>query len=380
MGGNGTTERIDTVVIGAGQTGLSTGYHLQRHGVPFTILDADARVGDHWRRHWETLRLYSPARSDGLPGMPFPAAAYHYPSGREMGDFLETYASRFALPVESGVTVDEVVPAADGDGGFMVRAGERRIHARRVIVATGPFRRPHVPDVAAALDPAIRQLHSSEYRNLAQLQDGPLLVVGVSHSGADIAYEAAATHRTMLSGHSHGELPIRVIDSWRARLVWPLVITFASHVLTMRTPLGRKMAPMIRSGGGPLLRVRSADLERVGVERHTARTVGVTDGKPTLDDGSVLDVANVVWCTGFQRDYGWVKVPGFIGEDGWPQGDRGVVASAPGLYFVGIPFQYGFTSMLVAGAGRDAGHVVRHLAAQGGQRVAATAQPATTFR
>ncbi len=148
----------------------------------------------------------------------------------------------------------------------------------------------------------------------------------------------------------------------------------------MRTPIGRKMAPMVRSGGGPLLRVRSVDLERVGVERHAARTVGVTDGKPTLDDGTVLDVANVVWCTGFQRDYGWVKVPGFIGADGWPQGDRGVVASAPGLYFVGIPFQYGFTSMLVAGAGRDAGHVVRHLAASGGKQVAATAQPAATFR
>ncbi len=149
MDGNTTTERIDTVVIGAGQTGLSAGYHLQKHGVPFTILDSDARVGDHWRRAWDSMRLYSPARSDGLPGMPFPAAAYHYPSGREMGDFLETYARRFALPVESGVTVDEVVPAAGGDGGFIVRAGERRIHARRVIVASGPFRRPHVPDFAA---------------------------------------------------------------------------------------------------------------------------------------------------------------------------------------------------------------------------------------
>ncbi len=206
-----------------------------------------------------------------------------------------------------------------------------------MIVASGPFRRPHVPDFAAALDPAIRQLHSSEYRNLAQLQDGPLLVVGVSHSGADIAYEAAPTHQTMLSGHSHGELPMRVIDTWRARLVWPLMIAVASHVLTVRTPIGRKMAPMVRSGGGPLLRVRSADLERVGVERHAARTVSVTDGKPTLDDGTVLDVANVVWCTGFQRDYGWVKVPGFIGADGWPQGDRGVGDAAPGLYFVGDP-------------------------------------------
>lgn len=166
----------------------------------------------------------------------------------------------------------------------------------------------------------------------------------------------------MLAGHGHGELPFRIIDTWRARLVWPLMVLVAGHVLTMRTPIGRKMAPFVRMGGGPLLRIRSSDLARAGVERYDARTIGVNGGKPMLDDGQVLAVTNVVWCTGFRPDYGWVGVPDFVGDVGWPKGTRGVVDSAPGLYFLGIPFTYAFTSMLVAGAGRDAAHVADRIA------------------
>jgi putative flavoprotein involved in K+ transport len=230
------------------------------------------------------------------------------------------------------------------------------------VVATGAFTLPRTPDFAGQLDPAIRQLHSSEYRNPSQLQDGPVLVVGVSHSGADVAFEAARTHRTLLAGHAHGELPFRVIDTRRAWVVWPLVVFVASHVLTMRTPIGRKMAPFVRTGGGPpLLRIRSGDLAEAGVERFDARVVSAQDGKPVLADGQVLDVANVIWCTGFQPDYGWIRVPDFVGEDGWPIGVRGA-ATAPGLYFLGVPFTYGFTSMLVAGAGRDAAYVADRIA------------------
>jgi putative flavoprotein involved in K+ transport len=294
--------------------------------------------------------------------MRFPASGYHYPTGREMGDYLEAYAARFDLPVLSGTRVDAVRSLTGPDGGFVVTAGERRFEAARVIVATGAFNRPHVPELAIELDPSIHQLHSSEYRNPAQLRDGAVLVVGVSHSGADIAFEAARTHRTMLAGHAHGQLPFRVIDTWRARIVWPVVVFVASHLLTIRTPVGRKMAPLVRMGGAPLLRIRSGDLAAAGVERHDAKVVGVTDGKPTLDDGTVLDVATVIWCTGFRPDYRWVDVPGFVGVDGWPTGARGVAASPPGLYFLGVPFTYGFTSMLVAGAGRDAGYVVDRIA------------------
>jgi putative flavoprotein involved in K+ transport len=355
------TQRFETVVIGAGQAGLSAAYHLQKRGLSFVVLDADERIGNHWREHWDSLRLYSPARSDGLPGMPFPASAYTYPTGRQMGDYLEAYAGRFGLPVRSGIRVDGVRAAGDGRTGYVVTAGDERFEAAQVVVATGSFRTPHVPLFASQLDPGIRQLHSSEYRNLSQLRDGPVLVVGVSHSGADVAFEAASTHRTFLSGKVHGQLPFAVIDTWRARVAWPVVAFMAGHVLTIRTPIGRKMAIEVRKGGGPLLRIRLPDLDRVGVERHAARTVGVREGKPVLDDGTVLDVSNVIWCTGFRQDYRWIELPDVVDEDGWPRQQRGV-APTLGLYFLGIPFQYAFTSMLVGGAGRDAKYVVDRIA------------------
>ena len=360
MDGKHEPERVDTIVIGAGQAGLSAGYHLARRGVPFVILDADARIGDHWRDRWDTLRLYSPARYDSLPGMRFPAPSSHWPTGREMADYLEAYARQFDLPVRSGTRVDRVEPI--GGGFFVSTADGGRLAARHVIVATGPFRQPNVPAFAADLDPSIRQLHSHDYRNPAQLRPGPVLVVGLSHSGADIAFEVAnAGHRTILSGKSHGQLPMQVTDSKRAMLGWPVVEFVFGHVLTLRTPMGRRMRPEIRKGGGPLIRIRLGDLDRAGVERHEAKTVGVRDGRPVLADGTVLEAANVIWATGYRPDYSFVTAP-IVGEDGWPIEERGVSPTVSGLYFLGVPFQYAFSSMLVAGAGRDADYVVEQVA------------------
>jgi putative flavoprotein involved in K+ transport len=368
MDGTMATERIDTVVIGAGQAGLSAGYHLARRGLPFVILDADVRIGDHWRDRWDSLKLYSPARYDSLPGMRFPAPSFHWPTGREMGDYLEAYARQCDLPVRSGTRVERVEPV---DGGFLVSTlGRARLAARQVIVASGPFRQPNVPAFASELDPSIRQLHSHEYRNPAQLREGPVLVVGLSHSGADIAVETAnAGHRTILSGKSNGELPFRVTDTRRAIPGWPVVEFVFGHVLTTRTPMGRRMRLEVRKHGGPLLRVRLGDLDRAGVERHDEKTVGARDGRPTLANGTVLDVANVIWATGYRPDYAFVAAP-IVGDDGWPVEERGVSPTVPGLYFLGIPFQYAFSSMLVAGAGRDAKYIVDRIA----ERVAAAAK------
>ena len=359
-------EQIDTIVIGGGQAGLSAGYFLARRGLPFVILDADARIGDHWRERWDSLKLYSPSKYDALPGMPFPGKAWRWPTGREMADYLESYAGRFDLPVRSGVRVERVDPTDDG---FIVTTGAgRRLSARQVVVATGPFRQPFVPTFASGLDPAIRQLHSHDYRNPAQLPKGPVLVVGLSHSGADIAFELAdAGHRTYLSGRSNGEMPIKVVDSGFARPGWPVVQFLFKHVMTIRTPMGRRMRPHVRHGGGPLLRVRLADLDRAGVERHDAKTVGVRDGKPELADGAVLDVRTVIWATGYRPDYAFVNAP-VTGPDGWPDEVRGVSSTVPGLYFVGIPFQYAFSSMLVTGVARDARYVVDRVAERAGAR------------
>ncbi len=366
-----TAQSFDTVIVGGGQAGLATGYHLKKRGArPFVILDASERVGDPWRRRWDSLRLYSPASYDGLPGMRFPARRTSYPTAHEMADYLTSYAAHFELPVRSGVAVDALTTE---NGRFVLLAGAERFEADNVVVATGVMQKPHVPSFAPKLDRSIRQLHSNDYRNLAQLQDGAVLVVGASHSGADIAYEAASRHETILSGVDTGQIPARV-DTRRGRMGFRLLFFAGSHILTADTPMGRKMRPHVRHGGAPLLRYRRKDLLAAGVERTLARTIGVENGRPVLDDGRVLDVRNVIWCTGFRPDYSWIDVPFETGDDGYPVQYRGAVHSAPGLYFVGMLFLHSFTSMLIGGTGQDAERVARRIASQPAGARAVTAR------
>lgn len=361
-----SAEQHETVVIGGGQAGLSLGYHLKRLGQDFVILDENERVGDQWRNAWDSLRLYTPARYNGLPGMPFPAPKQSFPTRDQMAGYLKQYAARFELPMRNGVSVDGL--QHDGTR-YVVTAGGRRFEASNVAVATGPQHLPRIPAFARDLDPAIKQLHSSEYRNPSQLQPGPVLVVGASHSGADIALEAAASHPTILSGPFRGEIPFD-IEGRPARAILRVLWFLANHVLTVKTPLGRKMRPHVRHEGGPLLRVKAKHLAEAGVEHVQAKTAGVRDGLPVLEGGRLVDVANVVWCTGFRLDFSWIDLPIDVGEDGYPAERRGVVPSAPGLYFLGLPFQSSFASMLVGGVGRDAEFVAGRIAA-GSRAVAA---------
>lgn len=351
-------DRYDAVIIGAGQAGLSTAYHLTRREQRVVVLDANQRVGDNWRCWWDSLRLYSPAHAAALPGMRFPAAPMAYPTKDDMADFLESYAAAYDLPVRTGVQVRRL---ARHDGVFAVATDGPELVANNVVVATGTFgRTPYVPTFADQLDPGIRQLHSSGYKNPGQLQPGRVLVVGASHSGGDIAHEVGlAGYPTVLSGRIHGEVPFN-IHGRPAHVIFPLLFFLAKHVITLRTPIGRKIRPEIRAHGGPLIRVKRADLAQAGVEILPARTVGVLDGQPMLDDGRVLDVGTIIWCTGFRQDFSWIDPP-ISGDDGWPEEQRGVVPSSPGLYFAGLAFQYAFASMLVGGAGRDAAYVARHI-------------------
>ena len=145
-----STERIDTVVIGAGQSGLSVGYHLQGSGIPFVILEADSRIGDVWRRRWDSLRLFTAARFDGLVGKPFPASANSYPSKNAMADYLEAYSREFKLPVRTGTRAERVTREGDR---FLVTTNHSRIEADKVVVAMSTFQRPATPSFARDLDP-----------------------------------------------------------------------------------------------------------------------------------------------------------------------------------------------------------------------------------
>jgi putative flavoprotein involved in K+ transport len=348
----------DTVVIGGGQAGLTAGYYLSQQDESFVILDANERVGDAWRKRWDSLRLFTPACFSRLPGRPFPAPAWSFPTKDELADYLEDYVEHFRLPVRTSVEVERVWKA---DGRFVVSAGDSVFEAANVIVATGAHQIPRVPAFAAELDPRIVRLHSSAYRNPSQLQSGDVLLVGAGNSGAEIALELSQAHSCRVAGPKTGEIPVKH-GTLPARFGFRAFRFFGHRVLRVDTRIGRKLGPKLLAKGAPLIRTRLRDLAAVGVE-HVPRVIGVRDGLPELEDGRVLDVANVVWCTGFRSDFDWIDLAVFD-EDGQPRHYRGVAESEPGLFFLGLVFQYSFSSDVLPNRGRDARYLARQIAAR----------------
>jgi len=352
-------ERYDVVVIGGGQAGLSVGYYLRKRGLRFLILDASERVGDSWRKRWDSLRLFTPAKLDGLVGMKFPAPSNSFPTKDEMGDYLEAYAAKFELPVRTRTRVERLFQR---DGGFVVKTNAGEIEAEQVVVAMANFQNHKLPSFARELRSDIVQMHSSDYRNPAQLRDGGVLIVGGGNSGAEIAKELSGAHEIWMSGgRPPGEAPIRM-DSLASRLVLArLLMRVVFHrLLTVKTPMGRKVRPKVLNHATPLIRVKGKDLAALGVKR-VGRVTGVADGRPLLEDGQVVDVTNVIWCTGFHPGFSWIDLPVF-NERGEADHEAGVVTAAPGLYFVGLHFLYAMSSAMIHGVGRDAKRIVETIA------------------
>ncbi len=354
---NGAQERTDTLVIGGGQAGLAVGYHLSRAGVPFLIVDANRRTGDSWRQRWDSLKLFTPNRFNSLPGWQIPGDDWGFPTKDQLADYLESYASHFELPIRHETQVERLTR---DDDGFVAITPDIEIHASRVVVAMASYQKPKVPEFARMLDAGILQLHAAEYENPAQLHVGDVLVVGLGNSGAEIAMDLAGDRRVLLSGQPSAVQPFRP-ERLSGRILMPFVgPVILNRVLTTSNPLGRKVRSKMLHKAAPLLRVKPKDLVAAGVER-VGRVTAVVDGHPALDDGTVLDVANIVWCTGFESGFSWIDLPVFD-EDGQVVHDRGVVDAVPGMYFVGLKFQYSVLSDTLLAVGRDAGHVVDHLA------------------
>lgn len=355
------SEAYDVVVIGAGQAGLSVGYFLKRAGLRFLILDAEARVGDVWRKRWDSLRLFTACRWDGLPGFAWPAAQrFEFPTKDQMADYLESYAAHFELPIRTGTRVERVTRRSEG---YVVRAGGRDIVATNVIVAMATYQRPYTPDVAKSLRPHILQLHSRDYKNPSQLRPGPVLIVGAGNSGAELAMELSKSHTVLMSGRDVGYVPFKIAGFWGRLLCVPLLLRVIFHrILTVNNPIGRKVRAKIMHHGAPLIRVRKEQLVQAGVER-VARLAGVSDGFPQLEDGSVVEPTNVVWCTGYRAGTSFIELPIFD-ENGEPRHESGVVPEAPGLYFVGLHFLHAMSSSMIHGVARDAERIAKTVAAK----------------
>lgn len=359
--------QVHTVVVGGGQAGLLMGYHLRKLGDDVVILDALQQVGDSWRQRYDSLRLFSTPRYASLPGWPIPVSGC--PTRDEMADYLQGYAQRFELPVHCGVNVLRVA-RVEGGPGFNVETTAGTYLAGRVIVAAGAHRRPLRPALASQLAPAIRQLHSLEYRDPGQLAPGGVLVVGAANSGTDLALEAAAAgHETWIAGRHPGQVPIDIDDPKAARTV-PIVMFVLRRVLTRDTPWGRRAHAKLDGHGVNLVRNKLEDLEEAGVTR-IGRITQVVDGRPGTADGVFPNVRSVLWCTGSAPDFGFLDVPATLDPHGQAVHRRGL-SPVDGLGFLGLDFQYSAASSTIQGLGQDARYLCRHLTRAGAGAEAAT--------
>jgi putative flavoprotein involved in K+ transport len=347
---NGMTERREVIVVGGGQAGLAMGYFLAEQGQRFTILEAADAPAAAWRARWDSLRLFTPVRYDGLPGMPFPGDPGRYPGRDEVVSYLTDYARHFELPVELGSRVRAISRAEDG---YLVGLDDRTYGSEQVVVATGPFQVPRTPAFAERLDPEVVQLHSSAYRTQEAIPEGPALVVGGGNTGFQVAAELAGSHEVHLAvGSRQTPLPQRIFGR---DLFWYLEATGLIRKSTA-SRIGRRLAgrdTLIGSSPRALRR-------RHGVQLH-ARAVQAAGTRVSFSDGTSLDVRSVIWATGFGVDRSWIDVPVFD-DEGRLVHQRGVTES-PGLYFLGLPWQHTRGSALLGWVKDDAEHIAQQIAA-----------------
>jgi putative flavoprotein involved in K+ transport len=340
--------RREVVVVGGGQAGLAIGYHLGQQGRDFTILEAAAEPAAAWRRRWDSLRLFTPARYDSLPGLAFPGDPNRYPSRDDVAAYLTDYARHFDLPVELGSPVRAIRKAGDR---YLVELDDRRYEAEQVVIATGPFQVPFVPAIADRLGPEVAQLHSTSYQSPDALPDGPVLVVGGGNTGFQIAEELSGSREVHLSiGSRQTPLPQRILGR---DLFWYLDATGLIRKTT-DSRIGRRMAGRDTLIGSSPRAIR----RRHGVELHD-RAVDAAGSSVSFSDGTQVDVAAVIWATGFRVDHSWIDLPVFD-EEGRLMHRRGVTQS-PGLYFLGLSWQHTRGSALLGWVKDDAEYIAQQI-------------------
>jgi putative flavoprotein involved in K+ transport len=342
---------VDVLVVGAGQAGLGAAYWLTRDRVLRVLVVDRAPVGQSWVDRWDSLALFTPRRFSSLPGLAFPAGPTRCPNRLEMAGYLRAYAQRFDLPVRTGVEVRRLTGTA---GAFVAETSQGTVRAQHVVLASGPFSRPHVPRAAAGLSPQVHQLHSSDYSSSQDVPPGDVVVVGGGNSAAQLAVELSATRRvTVVTPGPPWYLPTSVLG---VDLYWWLWLTGV-----LNADADSRVARHVQRRGDPIIGRQLHDHARTGRTAVVPHRVVAAEGDVLgLANGAGLRVSSVLWCTGFRPDTRWLHVPGATDPDGAPVHTAGASPVA-GLHWMGLQWQTRLNSSIIDGVDRDARAVARRV-------------------
>ncbi|WP_079909384.1 NAD(P)/FAD-dependent oxidoreductase [Paenibacillus sp. 32352] len=342
-------KQFDVIVIGAGQAGLAMGYYLSQKRLSYLLIDSKDRIGEVWRSRYDSLVLFTPRSHSSLPGYRMEGDPDGFPTKDEVADYLERYAHKFSIPLQLQTKVTHLRKKGDA---FELITTKGAYLANKVIIATGPFQKPFLPEGAENISSSVVQLHSSEYRNQNQLKEGAVLIVGGGNSGAQIAYECSLSREVTLSVSKPLKfLPVRL---WNKSIFWWFDKLGLSKATTdsLLGRILRQNEPVI----GKELRSRIA----VGKVTLKPRAASFSQDEVLFEDDSKLSVNNIIWATGFRPDYSWIEIRGVVSTGGFPVHKRGV-SEVPGLFFLGLPWQYRRGSALIGGVAQDAQYVSEQL-------------------
>ncbi|MGX4295444.1 MULTISPECIES: flavin-containing monooxygenase [Bacillus] len=340
----------DTIVIGAGQAGISVGYYLKKSEQKFIILDKSHEVGESWKNRYDSLVLFTSRMYSSLPGMHLEGDKHGLPSKNEIAAYLKKYVERFEIPIQLRT---EVISVQKLNNYFLIKTNREEYQTKNLVMAAGPFHTPNIPSISKDVAGHIHQLHSSQYKHSKQLAPGNVLVVGGGNSGAQIAVELSKERVTYLAC-SNKPVYFPLWIGKRSIFWWfdKLGVLHASHTSILGKFIQKKGDPIFGYELKHAIRQKKIILKQ--------RVIAGKQNEIIFKDSSSLEVNNVIWATGFKNPLWWMKIEGVLDKEGRIIHHRGVSA-AEGLYFIGLPWQHRRGSALLQGVGNDAEYIVKQM-------------------